>query len=110
MSPEPAQPTRSPLDITAVAATAVSALGLISLVVGRLTGATGFGTSDSDTSTISDICFFVFVLALLVAVITGAAAWWTGRRTSRRGGLMAGRIAAGYLIVAVVVAALLNAG
>ncbi len=96
------------LDATALAAGTISAVGLISLVVGRIAGARGFGPSDDDTSTLSGVCFFAFVLGLLIAVIAGAAAWWTGRRTGRPTGLTSWLVI-GYLLVAIVTSALLNA-
>lgn len=95
---------------TAWAATTVSALGLLILSVGRIVGAKGFGSSDNDVSTFSSICFFAFVFALLAAVIAGAAAWWTGHRGGVRSGVRTGWLTAGYLLVAIIVAALLNAG
>jgi hypothetical protein len=102
------QPTRSALDVTALAATAVSAFGLLAGIVGRIAGAKGFSSNDKDYSAASDIFFALFVLGLLVSVVTGAAAWWTGRRHGRRAGVIAGWTALGYLLLAIVVAAVLN--
>lgn len=100
---------RSRLDITARLATAVSAAGLLGSIIGRLLGARGFSSSDSDTSALSNILFLVFVLGLLVAVVTGGAAWWSGRRDGRASGTTTGRVVLAYLVLAIVVAAVLNA-
>jgi hypothetical protein len=100
--------THSRIDVCALTASAVSAAGLLALVIGRIAGAPGFGSSDKSTSTFSILCFFIFLLALLIGVVTGAAAWWTGRRAGRRSGITAGYTAGSYLIIAIITAALLN--
>lgn len=102
MTPDSIQAKNSVIDVVVRVTTAVSALGLLGLVVGRILGAKGFGSSDKDTSTLSYVCFVAFVLALLIALITGVVAWYTGRRSSRPGRVTTGKIVAGYLAVAIV--------
>lgn len=109
MTPDSIRPRSSVVAIIARATTAVSALGLLGLVIGRIVGAKGFSSSDKDTSTLSDLCFAAFVLALLIALITGAIAWYTGRRSNRPGGVTTGKIVAGYLLVAIVTFSILGA-
>jgi len=92
----------------ALEAEATSALGLIGLVIGRVIGAKGFQSNSGMNTTLSYVCFFAFVIALLVAVATGAAAWFKARRFGLRGDVQAGKTALGYLVIAIVVAVVTN--
>lgn len=109
MTPDSIKPRSPVLDIIARATTALSAIGLLGLLIGRIVGAKGFSSSDKDTSTLSYLCFAAFVLALLIAVITGAIAWYTGRRSNQPNGVTTGKIVAGYLLIAVVTFSILGA-
>lgn len=66
------QAKHSVIDTTAFAATVVSTLGLLGLVMGRILGAKGF-SSVTATPVRLAMPAYRLALALLVAVITGAS-------------------------------------
>jgi hypothetical protein len=102
MNSSPAR--RSALGTTAVAAVGVALAAFAVSVVGRIAGVKGFGSSDADRSTFSDVDFFAFVLGVLLALALGAAAWVLGRRSGRLGDAQAGKAALAGVVLAMVAA------
>lgn len=97
------RPGRSIVGTTALVAAAVSAIALLVLFIAITSDAKGF-QSDSDVTTpLSYVVFLTWLVALVVSLITGAIAWFTGRRSARPGDVRAGKTAAGYLVVTIVV-------
>lgn len=100
---------RSAVGTVALVATAVSAIGLLVMLVGNAAGWTGFSDSPDDNSTVADLMWLAFSAGGLVALVGGIAAWVLGARKDRGGDVRAGMVAIGYLVAAVVITILWDA-
>jgi hypothetical protein len=96
---------RTGLGTAALVLAAVSALGLLVMIVGDLAGVEGF-SGDSASTGLADATWLVFAVSGLLALVVGGVAWALGRRHSRPGDVRAGQAALAYVVLAIVVTAI----
>ena len=92
---------------TALILTAISILGLAGLLIGDLAGAEGF--DDTESSALADTSWVCFSLGGTLALVTGIVAWLRGRNRGRSGDVQAGKIAAGWFALAILISVVVEA-
>ena len=100
---------RSAWGKVALVATAVSAVGLVIMLVGNVTEASGFTDDPNDNSLAADLVWLSFSLGGVVALVTGIISWVLGAKRGRPGDVRAGQVAIGYFVLAIVVMLLFDA-
>ncbi len=93
---------RSPLAWLALAAAAISALGIAVILVGIALDIEG-AQEGEEGSVIFGIAWISYLLGAIAALVLGAVALALGRRRGERETERAGTIALGYFLVALVV-------
>jgi hypothetical protein len=101
---EPSAPTqrRTPLATTALAAAAVSVLGIIIILVGIVLDIEG-AREGEEGSVLFEIAWGAFLLGAIASLILGVAALLIGRRRAEPGTARAGSIAVGWFVIALVI-------
>jgi len=96
------QRSRSLLGTTALVLAAVSAIGLVSLVIGHILDPNHFSSDSKKEGTLDSVFFFMYFPCLVLAALTGVAAWIVGRRSRHAGDVQAGMIALGYVVIGII--------
>ncbi len=94
---------RDVLGTTALAAAAISLLGIAVLIIGHLADPSDFNNG-KHANPVNNLVFFAYILGLLIALGLGGTVWYYGRRTRRIGPRSPAAIATYYGVVALVVA------
>jgi hypothetical protein len=102
VEPSPSTERRSSLATTALAAAAVSALGIIIILIGIALDIEG-AREGEEGSVIFEIAWIAFLLGAIASLILGAAALLVGRRGDDRGAARAGRIALGWFVISILI-------
>jgi len=93
---------RTPLATTALAAAAVSALGIIIILVGIVLDIEG-AREGEEGSVLFEIAWGAFLLGAIASLILGVAALLVGRRRDEPGTARAGTIALGWFMISIVI-------
>jgi hypothetical protein len=93
---------RSGIGTIALGLAALSALGLVVLIVGQIAGIEGAREGEQSVL-VFDIAWLIFFVAGVATLITGLIALFLGRRDSKGPTARAGMIALAYVVLAVVV-------
>ena len=98
----PESSRRSPLAWLALAAAAISALGIAIILFGIALDIEG-AEEGEEGSAIFEVAWFSYLLGALAALVLGAATFIVGRRRNEAGTKRAGLIALAYVAIAVVI-------
>ena len=99
----PATSRRSTVAWLALAAAAISAVGIAIILLGIAFDIEGAEEGEEGGSAIFDIAWFSYLLGGIAALVLGAAAFVLGRRRNEAGTERAGLIALAYVAIAVII-------
>jgi ABC-type Fe3+ transport system permease subunit len=100
---------RSRIGTLALVLTALSIVGFVILAVGSIAEWKGFSDDPDDNSAFADIVWTTFALGGILALVAGIVAWVRGRSRSSRGDVSAGQMAAGWVVLAIILSVIISA-